>query len=152
MVLRCGKFGSGLWLELFHKPPPLAPAAGGPPIPFYSGVYCFMGISPENDWKDGSVLLRFMLTTQLLRNFRYACMKNSVQEASLLPLLHSVILILFFLYFTAEWYASLCRLNCCCSVAQSCPTLRSMDCSLPEFRPSLSPGVGGMVSQTSEMR
>ena len=121
MVIRWGKFGSGL-NSFFHKTPPLAPAAGGPSIAFYSGVYCFMGLSPENDWKDGSVLLRFMLTTQLLRNFRYACMKNSVQEASLPPLLHSVILIPFFLYFTAEQYASLCRLNYC-SVDQSCPVL-----------------------------
>ena len=56
-----------LWLEFVHKPPPLAPPTGGPPIAFYSGFYCFMGISPENDW---SVLLRFTLTTQLLRNFR----------------------------------------------------------------------------------
>lgn len=149
MVIRWGKFGSGL-NSFFHKTPPLAPAAGGPPIAFYSGVYCFLGLSPENDWKDGSVLLRFTLTTQLLQNFRYACMKNSVQEASLPPLLHSIMLIPFFLYFTAEWYASLCRLNYC-SVDQLCPILCNPWTAACQ-NPLLSPGVGGMVSQTSEMR
>ena len=144
-----------LWLEFVHKPPPLAPPTGGPPIAFYSGFYCFMGISPENDWKDGSVSLRFTLTTQLLRNFRQACMKKSVQEASLPPLLHSVILIPFFLllfYSLAVCMAPQIELLLfsCSVVSNSLQSHGLQPARIP--CPSLSPGVSGMERQTSEMR
>lgn len=148
MVIRWGNLALAWTLSFFHKTPPLAPAAGGPPT-FYSGV-CFLGLSPENDW-------RWFSATQIhwLPNFckilDMLVWKTVFQEASLpsTPLYNADPV--FLLYFTAEWYASLCRIWIIVQLI-SCVQFFAIHGLQPAQNPLLSPGVGGMVSQTSEMR